>query len=187
MDDLHNRRLKTDSEKKIRDLREEMSEACYQAGDWPTGVYKLTVPTGGGKTLASMRMALRHIRKKRGADTGHIIQVLPFTAIIEQNADAVRNTLECKEDLLEHHSNIVFETGDEMESNLSKERYRLLTERWESMFIFTTTVQFLDTVYASGTQNIRRMHNLANSVIIMDEVQALPLKTMKLLDRKSVV
>lgn len=180
LDDLHNRRLKTDSEKKIRDLREEMSEACYQAGDWPTGVYKLTVPTGGGKTLASMRMALRHIRKKRGADTGHIIQVLPFTAIIEQNADAVRNILECKEDLLEHHSNIVLETGDEMESNLSKERYRLLTERWESMFIFTTTVQFLDTVYASGTQNIRRMHNLANSVIIMDEVQALPLKTMKL-------
>ncbi len=180
LDALHNRKLRTESERKIRDLREEISEACYQAGDWPTGVYKLTVPTGGGKTFASMRMALRHIRKKRGADTGHIIQVLPFTSIIEQNADAIRDVLQCKDELLEHHSNIALETGDETESNLSKERYRLLTERWESKFIFTTTVQFLNTVYTSGTQSIRRMHNLANSVIVMDEVQALPLKTMKL-------
>ena len=180
LDILHNRELKTESERKIRDLREEISEACYQAGDWPTGVYKLTVPTGGGKTFASMRMALRHIRKKRGADTGHIIQVLPFTSIIEQNADAIRDVLQCKDELLEHHSNIALETADEAESNLSKERYRLLTERWESKFIFTTTVQFLNTVYTSGTQSMRRMHNLANSVIVMDEVQALPLKTMKL-------
>ncbi len=163
----------------MKALREEISDACYEAGNWPTGVYKLTVPTGGGKTLAGMRMALRHIQNKETGNEGHIIEVLPFTSIIEQNAAVIRTVLECKEELLEHHSNVILETQEE-DNNLSEKQYQLLTERWDSPFIFTTTVQFLDTVYRSGTQNIRRMHNLANSVIIMDEVQALPLKTMKL-------
>lgn len=176
---LHQEVLEKPSERKMKTLREEISDACYEAGDWPTGVYKLTVPTGGGKTLASMRMALRHMQNKEAGNKGHIIEVLPFTSIIEQNAAVIRTVLECKEELLEHHSNVILETQEE-DNNLSGKQYQLLTERWDSPFIFTTTVQFLDTVYRNGTQNIRRMHNLANSVIIMDEVQALPLKTMKL-------
>ena len=172
---------RTESEEHIRRLREEISEACCHAGDWPSGVYKLTVPTGGGKTLASMRMALRHIRQKEdAAQTGHIIQVLPMVSIIEQNAAAVRDALGCKDELLEHHSNVIVEPDGETENNLSKERYQLLTGRWDVPFVFTTIVQFLNTVYASGTQSIRRMHNLAHAVIVMDEVQALPLKTLKL-------
>lgn len=187
---LHERQPKSPSEKKIRDLREAVSAACHKAGGWPRGVYKLTVPTGGGKTFAGMRMALRHMRQEDAAGIGHIIQVLPFTSIIEQNAKAVRDALQCGEDLLEHHSNVVTEAQegdrggeeerDAEEHNLSSEQYRLLTERWNTSFIFTTTVQFLNTVYGPGTQDIRRMHSLADSVIIMDEVQALPLKTMKL-------
>ncbi|MCI8455381.1 MAG: CRISPR-associated helicase Cas3' [Lachnospiraceae bacterium] len=177
---LREKTPETMSEKRIKELREEISEACYQAGGWPAGVYKLTVPTGGGKTLASMRMALRHMEAKEGTGSGRILQVLPYTSIIEQNAAVVREVLQCEEELLEHHSNVMIEAKEEEEHNLSSEQYRLLTERWNSPFIFTTTVQFLNTVYASGTQNIRRMHNLAESVIIMDEVQALPLKTMKL-------
>ena len=176
---LHQKVLEKSSEREMKALREEISDACYEAGNWPTGVYKLTVPTGGGKTLAGMRMALRHIQNKEAGNEGHIIEVLPFTSIIEQNAAVIRTVLECKEELLEHHSNVILETQEE-DNNLSEKQYQLLTERWDSPFIFTTTVQFLDTVYRSGTQNIRRMHNLANSVIIMDEVQALPLKTMKL-------
>lgn len=173
--------VRSKSEANIRQLREEISDACCRAGDWPLGVYKLTVPTGGGKTLASMRMALRHIRQKEdAARTGHIIQVLPMVSVIEQNAAAVRDALGCGEELLEHHSNVIVEPDQEAENNLSKERYQLLTARWENPFVFTTVVQFLNTVYASGTQSIRRMHNLAHAVIIMDEVQALPLKTMKL-------
>ncbi len=168
------------SEKRIKELREEISEACYEAGGWPVGVYKLTVPTGGGKTLASMRMALRHMQGKEKTGSGRIIQVLPFTSIIEQNAAVVRDVLGCGGELLEHHSNVVVEAKGEEEHNLSAEQYRLLTERWNSPFVFTTTVQFLNTVFASGTQNIRRMHNLAESVIVLDEVQTLPLKTMKL-------
>lgn len=184
LEKLRGKQPESPSEKKIRDLREEVSDACYRAGGWPRGVYRLTVPTGGGKTFAGMRMALRQMQREDTAGIGHIIQVLPFTSIIEQNAAAVRDALECGEDLLEHHSNVVTETpegeiGTE-EHILSSEQYRLLTERWNVSFIFTTTVQFLNTVYGPGTQDIRRMHNLADSVIIMDEVQALPLKTMKL-------
>ena len=161
-------------------LRGEISDACYKAGEWPAGVYKLTVPTGGGKTLASLRMALRHMERKDAAGSGHIVQILPFTSIIEQNAAVVRDVLQCGGELLEHHSNVILEAEGEEEHNFSEEHYRLLTERWISPFIFTTTVQLLNTVYSAGTQNIRRLHNLANSVIIMDEVQALPLKTLKL-------
>ncbi|NBI73190.1 CRISPR-associated helicase Cas3' [Clostridiaceae bacterium] len=183
LETLRGREPETLSEKRINALREGISDACHAAGGWPRGVYKLTVPTGGGKTFAGMRLALHHMRREDTAGRGHIIQVLPFTSIIEQNAEAVREALQCGEDLLEHHSNVVTETPEEgsaQEHNLSAEQYRLLTERWNADFIFTTTVQFLNTVYGSGTQNIRRMHSLADSVIIMDEVQALPLKTMKL-------
>lgn len=178
--ELREKKPKTASEGRIKMLREEISDACYKAGEWPAGVYKLTVPTGGGKTLASLRMALRHMERKDAAGSGHIVQVLPFTSIIEQNAAVVRNVLQCGGELLEHHSNVILEAEGEEEHNFSEEHYRLLTERWISPFIFTTTVQLLNTVYGAGTQNIRRLHNLANSVIIMDEVQALPLKTLKL-------
>lgn len=179
--ELHDKIPQSPSERKIKELREQISDACCEAGGWPAGVYKLTVPTGGGKTLASLRMALRHIQGKALAnDLGHIIQVLPFTSIIEQNAAVVRKVLQCKDDLLEHHSNVFLGNQGEDDCNLSKEQYQLLTERWNQLFIFTTTVQFLNTVYKGGTQNIRRMHNLANSVIIMDEAQALPLRTMRL-------
>lgn len=184
--EFHDKPCRTESERTIRRLREEISDTCYQAGAWPSGVYKLTVPTGGGKTLAGIRFALRHMQNKANGDSGHVFQFLPFTAIIEQNADAVRHALQCRDDLLEHHSNVIFDynasaKGEEDEDyNISRAQYRLLTERWDARFVFSTTVQFLNTVYASGTQNIRRMHNLANSVIIMDEIQALPLRTMKL-------
>lgn len=177
---LHEKIPDKGSERKIKTLREEISDACYDAGGWPAGVYKLTVPTGGGKTLAGMRMALRYMQQNDDGGRGHIIEVLPMVNIIEQNAAVVREVLRCEEELLEHHSNVVIEGEGEEENNLSAEQYRLLTERWTSPFIFTTSVQFLNTVYGGGTQSIRRMHNLANSVIIMDEVQALPLKTMKL-------
>ncbi len=125
----------------MKALREEISDACYEAGNWPTGVYKLTVPTGGGKTLAGMRMALRHIQNKEAGNEGHIIEVLPFTSIIEQNAAVIRTVLECKEELLEHHSNVILETQEE-DNNLSEKQYQLLTERWDSPFIFTTVFRY---------------------------------------------
>lgn len=177
---MKKRPVRSSSEEHINYLREKISENCLKAGEWPCGVYKLTVPTGGGKTFSSTRMAIRYMKNhaEQHGKAGHIIQVLPRVSIIEQNADAVRSALRCGDDLLEHHSNVILEEGNNDEAGISKEKYRLLTERWSSKFIFTTTVQFLNTPYTANTQDVRRMHNLANSIIIMDEVQALPLKTL---------
>ena len=163
---------KTPLEEKIKQLRLEISDACAGFYNRETGIYTLTVPTGGGKTLSSLRFALRHAHEK---DKKKIIYVLPFTTIIEQNAQEVRNVLKCDEYLLEHHSNVIHDNKDESESN-----YKILTQRWDSPIIFTTMVQFLNTIYAGGTQELRRMHNLSDSILIFDEIQAIPIKCISL-------
>ena len=157
-------------EKNIDKLRSEISYSCKEfAGKNGTGVYQLCVPTGGGKTLSSLRFALEHAieyKKER------IFYIIPYTTIIDQNAKDIKDILKNENEILEHHSNLIRDTEDE--------KYKLLTERWDSPIILTTMVQFLNTVFSGGTQNIRRMHNLANSVIIFDEIQALPVKCIHL-------
>lgn len=150
-------------------IRSQISEECLNYAKNAEGIYTLTVPTGGGKTLASMRFALQHnkIQKKQ-----RIIYIIPYTTIIEQNAEVIRKALNYKCDLLEHHSNIV-------EDN-EQEDYKLLTERWENDIVFTTMVQFLNTFYGKGTQDVRRLHNMMNATIIFDEVQTVPVKSMAL-------
>lgn len=169
--DFKKKETKSPLEEKIKQLRLEISDACASFYDKGTGIYTLTVPTGGGKTLSSLRFALRHAYAK---GKKRIIYILPFTTIIEQNAQEVRDVLKCDEYLLEHHSNIIND-NDESES-----KYRLLTQRWDSPIIFTTMVQFLDTIYAGGTQALRRMHNLSDSILIFDEIQAIPIKCISL-------
>lgn len=167
------------SERKIADLRARISKECAIAGSNHTGSYTLTVPTGGGKTLASLRFALEHIKFLRGSDQEKtkIIYVLPYTTIIEQNAAEVRKILHCSEnELLEHHSSVVFDDGySHTNQEENEKQYKLLTERWDVPIIFTTQVQFLNSLFEGGTQSIRRLHSLANSIIIMDEVQSTPL------------
>ncbi len=160
------------SEKNIAELRASISNECYSASKWETGTYTLTVPTGGGKTFASLRFALEHVRYHSGSksEKTQIIYVLPFTTIIEQNADEVRKTLNCSTNLLEHHSNVNF-SDDEYD-----EEYKLLTERWDVPIIFTTQVQFLNTLIHRKSNSIRKLHTLANSVIVIDEIQTIPLK-----------
>lgn len=160
---------KTELEKTVKLSRQQISNNCLAFSKKPSGIYTLTVPTGGGKTLSSLRFALNHAieyKKQR------IYYIIPYTTIIEQNADDVRNILNCKNNLLEYHSNV-------LDCNKNSD-YEILTERWTSPIIFTTMVQFLNTVYATGNQNIRRMHNLANSIIIFDEIQTLPIKCFNL-------
>ena len=164
---------KSPLEGKIKQLRLEISDACDNFYNKGTGVYNLTVPTGGGKTLSSLRFALKHAYEK---GKKRIIYILPFATIIEQNAQEVRNVLKCDEYLLEHHSNVIHDNDDEE----SESNYRLLTQRWDSPIIFTTMVQFLDTIYAGGTQALRRMHNLSDSILIFDEIQAVPIKCISL-------
>lgn len=149
---------------KLSVLRAEISEECYQFSDCETGIYCLPCPTGAGKTLASMRFAINHCLKKGKT---RIVYVAPFCSILEQNAEVIRTAVGSKDVVLEHHSNVIPE---------NQEEYQFLTENWEAPILATTMVQFLDTLFSGSTQSIRRMHSLAQAVIIIDEVQSLPVK-----------
>lgn len=154
--------------------RQEISESCANFDKGESGIFRLVVPCGAGKTLSSLRYALNAAEKygKR-----HIFYIAPFNSILEQNAAEIREYIGDNEAVIEHHSNIVFD-DDETEE---KKRYRLLTENWrDSPIIATTAVQFLNTLFASATSSVRRMQALGDSVIILDEIQALPIKVLKL-------
>jgi len=163
-------------DREIDHLRAGISDTCRQAAVYPGGIYRLCVPTGGGKTLASLRYALRHadLHKKR-----RIIYAIPFTTIIDQNADVIRKSLKNDRFILEHHSNLIQEPADEGLAEPDEgDRRSLLTERWDVPIILTTTVQLLNTLFLGKTQSTRRMHNLADSIIILDEVQTIPIKCL---------
>lgn len=156
---------------KISKIRSLISEKCKNAAKRETGIYLLSVPTGGGKTLSSLRFALHHNKKR-------IIYVIPYLSIIEQTAKNIRNILELEPDgniILEHHSNIVMPIYDE-----GKNLKRLADSRWDNPIIITTMVQFLETVMSAKASDLRKFHNMSNSVIIFDEIQSLPIKTVHL-------
>jgi CRISPR-associated endonuclease/helicase Cas3 len=165
-------------------LRTAMSNQCDQFAENPSGIYTLSIPTGGGKTLASLRYALKHVKrynKKR------IIYVVPYTTIIEQNAAEVRKILMDEANILEHHSNVVEDNNvvDENQSGTANglQKLKLAKDNWDSPIIFTTMVQFLNVFYANGSRNIRRLHNLSESVIIFDEVQKVPIPCVSLFNQ----
>ncbi|MBK3496459.1 CRISPR-associated helicase Cas3' [Viridibacillus sp. YIM B01967] len=171
-----------DSQNEIMSLRQRMSDMCEEKALLSTGIYTLSIPTGGGKTLASLRFALKHAlahKKER------IIYVVPFTTIIEQNANEVRRILHADDYVLEHHSNVIEQEKNDAES-LSYEDYqrnkrlKIAKDNWDAPIIFTTMVQFLDTFYQGKSRNTRRLHNLSNSIVIFDEVQSVPIKCISL-------
>lgn len=177
-------REKEDADSPINLLRREMSDQCDLFAANPSGIYTLSIPTGGGKTLASLRYSLKHadlFNKKR------IIYVVPFTSIIEQNAEEVRKILKDDAHILEHHSNVVEQENenDEMEDGriTIRQKLKLAKDNWDSPIIFTTMVQFLNVFYATGSRNIRRLHNLSESVIIFDEVQKVPISCISLFNQ----
>ena len=166
----------------IDELRTEISNSCKAFGKKTGGIYRLNVPTGGGKTLSSLRYALAHAAEW---NKNRIFYVIPFTTIIDQNAAVIREALREDDLILEHHSNLVYEEPineeDSDDTDIDEEKnYRLLTERWDSPIILTTTVQMLNTLFLDKTSSVRRMHNLANSIIIFDEVQAIPIKCLSM-------
>ena len=156
---------------KIARLRQKISDDCLESGDEPPGIFRLCVPTGGGKTLASMRFALQHAQiyqKKR------IIVVIPYTSIIDQNVKEIRDIFHMDDAILEHHSNVITEDdGEDMER---MDFRRILTERWAVPVIFTTQVQFLNTLFAGDNSSLRRLRALEDSIVIFDEIQTLPVR-----------
>ncbi|WP_031424592.1 CRISPR-associated helicase/endonuclease Cas3 [Exiguobacterium sp. NG55] len=167
---------KKSSDTPINLLRQQMSDQCREHAKQPSGIYTLSIPTGGGKTLASLRYALHHsilYNKQR------IIYVVPFTTIIEQNAQVTRDVLNTQE-VVEHHSNVIqSDNVSDDEINLQA-KLNLAKDNWDAPIIFTTMVQYLNTFYAKGNRNTRRMHHLSDAVIIFDEVQKVPTKCVSL-------
>ncbi|NTW88110.1 MAG: CRISPR-associated helicase Cas3' [Desulfobulbaceae bacterium] len=158
----------------IERIRKEISEHCLAAAARDKGIFTLTVPTGGGKTLASLRFALHHASLH---NFDRIISFIPFTSIIDQNAEVVRQILEPEgivsgSVVLEHHSNLTPE--------LQTWHNRLYSENWDAPVIYTTLVQFLDALFGHGTRGARRMHQLSNAVLIFDEIQTLPINCIHL-------
>lgn len=159
----------------IDKIRKRISEQCRQGGWRKLGVYTLSVPTGGGKTLSSLRFALEHV-KKQGLK--RIIYVIPYLSILDQTAAKMREVFaDDGELILEHHSNIELPRDSD---NDDEEQYRLLTSRWDSPIVLTTMVQFLETVYSNKASQLRKFHNMSEAVLIFDEIQALPIKCVHL-------
>lgn len=154
-------------------LRCEILNICMEAGRKPKGVYTLTVPTGGGKTVASLAFALRHA-VEHGMQ--RVIYVIPYTSIIDQNAQVFRDILGSG-NVLEHHFGVQFDLSDGAAAE--DVRKALATENWDMPVVVTTAVQFFESLYAARSSRCRKLHNLANSVIIFDEAQMLPLPHLR--------
>jgi len=165
----------------INRKRTETLHACIEKAAEAPGFFTLTVPTGGGKTLSSMAFALNHA-KTHGLQ--RVIYVIPFTSIIEQNAAVFREALGemGAENVLEHHSNFDWEglrQASDDETNQVQEKLKLAAENWDIPIVVTTNVQFFESLFASKKTRARKLHNIAKSVIIFDEVQTLPLSYLK--------
>jgi CRISPR-associated endonuclease/helicase Cas3 len=161
----------------INTVRQEISQACYDFSVKPKGLYQLTVPTGGGKTFASLRFALHHADKHK---MDRIIYVLPYTTIIDQNADEIRKVLEEKDKKGKYLNSVVLEHHSNLMPDNETARQKVLSENWDAPVVLTTNAQVLEALFGSGTRGARRMHQLANAVIIFDEVQTLPVKCVQL-------
>lgn len=146
----------------VNTARREVLASCREAALQNTGLFSLTVPTGGGKTLSSMAFALDHAVMH---GKSRIIYVIPYTSIIEQTAGVLAEIFG-PENVIEHHSNL--------DPEKETQRSRLASENWDAPIIVTTNVQFFESLYSARPSRCRKLHNIINSVVILDEAQLLP-------------
>lgn len=164
------KKSRSEKEIQINRLRTEIQEESLSFTKHPTGIYCLSIPTGAGKTLTSLGYALKYAYEKLGTsdEVERIVYVSPYISITEQNAQVMKKAVGNDEWVLEHHSNVV--NSDDNAKNAETS--------WEEHFICTTMVQFLNTLFSDKKKSIRRFHRLKHAVIILDEVQSLPVKTI---------
>lgn len=156
----------------VNRIRNIIQKKCLEAAKSVPGFYSLTVPTGGGKTISSLVWAIHHameFRKKR------VIIAIPYTSIIVQTAEVLRGIFG-EENVLEHHSNANFEGIADPDLKL---KMKLATENWDYPIIITTNVQLFESLFSNKPSACRKLHNLCNSVLILDEVQTLPLEFLQ--------
>jgi CRISPR-associated endonuclease/helicase Cas3 len=151
----------------IDPIRNQVQQSCRERAKDPIGSFRLTVPTGGGKTLSSLLFALLHARHHK---LRRVIVVIPYTSIIDQTAATFRNIFG-SDSVLEHHSNL-----DPDEENLLN---RHCTENWDSPIVVTTSVQFFETLHSNHKRTLRKLHSIAESVVVLDEVQTFPIQLVK--------
>jgi len=159
----------------VNQARHAIYKACLAAATLPPGWFRLAVPTGGGKTRSGMAFALRHALAH---GLHRVVVAVPFISITEQTADTYRTIFSASDEetpvVLEHHSSAQHVTGDSAEYTMGQQWARLAAENWDTPIVVTTTVQLFQSLFANGTSPCRKLHRLANSVIILDEAQALP-------------
>ena len=159
-------RSKKNKERKINRKRAEILNDCIKKSKNAKGLYTLTVPTGGGKTISSLAFAINHVLEHK---MDRIIYVIPYTSIIEQTGEIFKNILG-QENVLEHHSNFDFKDDED----LIFHKLKLSSENWDIPIVVTTNVQFFESLFANKSSRCRKLHNIANSVIIFDEAQMIP-------------
>ena len=155
---------------RVNKVRLSILAQCRKAAKHATGIFSLTVPTGGGKTLSGMSFALNHAVQN---GLQRVIVVIPYTSIIEQNAAVYRQCLGI-ENVLEHHANLDPEKEADTKNPEILAKHEMAMENWDAPVIVTTTVQFFETLFTATPSKARKLHNIAGSVIILDEVQTLP-------------
>jgi CRISPR-associated endonuclease/helicase Cas3 len=167
------RRETSNSDQKLVEIRNRIFDDCLRKAEEEKGFFSLTVPTGGGKTLSAMAFALRHAEVHR---LRRVIVVIPYLSIIEQNAKQYRDIFG-RDAIIENHSAVEIEQKPDDDDDTNPTTF--ITENWDAPVIVTTSVQFIESLFANKPSKCRKLHNIANSVVIFDEIQTLPAKLLE--------